>query len=385
MMMRRLLPAALLCLLPSFAHAQSSYIAPDGVNRYPGVTIFCPSGRGVTPCSFGGGGSGTSSTVSVQSGGSAVSASNRFPVGEPSLDALISGGALTIGGTVSVAGTPTVTISNLPSTQPVSIQSGGSAVSSSNRLPVSDTLLDSLISGGALTIGGTVAFSGTPAVTLGTGSAAIGSVSVSNLPATQPISAAALPLPAGAATAAAQTAPLGPVAPGTATATSAMVIGCVSNTTLPSFATGQQGAVPCDSSGRPYVVTVPSTNNVPSYLQAVSSGGATIYRAINAAASTMAANVKATSGLVYGYEACNAGTGAAYFRLFALATAPVAGTSTPTVSKLLAAGSCQGYSSTVGLAFPNGIGVDVTSGSLADSDSTAVSTASQVTMEVYYK
>jgi hypothetical protein len=143
--------------------------------------------------------------------------------------------------------------------------------------------------------------------------------------------------------------------------------------------------VPCDTSGRPYVVTVPSNTNVPSYLQAVSSGGATVYRAINAAASTMVANVKATSGSVYGYEACNAGTGAAYLHLFALATAPVAGTSVPTISKLLPAGSCQGFSSTVGLAFSNGIGVDVTSGSLADSDGTPVSTASQITVEVYYK
>ena len=329
MMLRRLLPAALLCLVPCLAHAQSSYIAPDGKNRYPGVTIFCPSGSSVIPCSFATGGSGTSSTVSIQSGGAAISSSNRFPVAEPSLDALISGGALTIGGAVSLSGSPTIT--------------------------------------------------------LGSGSAAIGSVTVSNLAATQPVSAAALPLPAGAATAAAQTAPLGPVTPGTATATNAVVIGCVSNTTLPSFATGQQGAVPCDSSGRPYVVTVPSTNNVPTYLQAVSSGGAAIYRAINAAASTMAANIKATSGLVYGYEACNAGTGNAYLRLFALATTPAAGTSTPSISKLLPAGSCQGYSSNVGLVFANGIGVDVTSGSLADSDSTAVSTASQVTVDVYYK
>ncbi len=41
-------------------------------------------------------------------------------------------------------------------------------------------------------------------VTLGAGSAAIGTVTVSNLPATQPVSATALPLPAGAATAAKQ-------------------------------------------------------------------------------------------------------------------------------------------------------------------------------------
>jgi len=399
MYLRRLITAACACLPPGYALAQTSYIAPDGRNRYPGVTIFCPSGTHVAPCSFGGSGSGT---VSITSGGSVVSAGNRFPVTDSALDALISGGALTVSGSVSVSGTPTVA---LGSGSAVSLSVGGTAVSSSNKLPVSDSALDALISGGALTVGGSVSLAGSPAVTLGAGSAtvgavtqsgtwsvglasgsnAIGSVSVSNLPATQAVSAASLPLPAGAATAAQQTAPLAPVAPGTATATNSVVIGCLSNTTLPSFTAGQEGAVPCDSSGRPYVVTVPSQNNVPSYLQAVSSGGATVYRAINAASSTMAANIKTTSGLVYGYEACNSGASAAYFRLFGLATTPVPGTSVPLVSKLLAAGSCQGYASTVGLASPNGIGIDVTSGSMADSDSTAVSTANQVTVEVYYK
>jgi hypothetical protein len=164
-----------------------------------------------------------------------------------------------------------------------------------------------------------------------------------------------------------------------------VVIGCMSNTTLPSFTAGQQGAVPCDSSGRPYVVTVPSQNNVPSYLQAVSSGGATAFRAINAASSTMATNVKTTSGLVYGYETCNAGSAAVYFRIFGLTTTPVPGTSTPTISKLLPAGSCQGFSSEVGITIPNGIGFDVTSGSLADSDGTAISAANQVTVQIYFK
>ncbi len=320
-------------------------------------------------------------------------------------------GAVTQSGTWSVglaAGSNaigSVSVSNLPATQPVSVSLGGTAVSSSNRLPVSDSALDALVSGGALTIGGTVSLSGSPSVTLGAGSAtvgavtqsgtwsvglaagsnAIGAVSVSNFPATQPVSAATLPLPAGAATASQQSAPLGPVAPATATATNSVVIGCQYNASLPTFAAGQQGAVSCDSSGRPYVVTVPSQTNVPTYLQAVSSGGATAYRAINAASSTMATNVKTTSGLVYGYETCNAGAAAVYFRIFGLTTTPVPGTSTPTISKLLPAGSCQGFSSEVGITIPNGIGFDVTSGSLADSDSTAISTANQVTVQIYYK
>jgi hypothetical protein len=388
MYLRRLITAACTCLLPGFALAQTSYIAPDGKNRYPGVTIFCASGTRVAPCSFGGGGS--SGSVSITSGGAAVSSSNRFPVSDTALDALISGGALSVTGSLSLTGTPTVALS---SGSAVSLSFGGSALSSSNRLPVSDSVLAGLVSGGTLPVSGTVSLSGSPAVAqsgtwsvgLAAGTNAIGSVSVSNLPSTQAVTVASLPLPSGAATAAQQAAPLGPVAPGTATASNSVVIGCLSNTSLPSFAAGQEGAVPCDSSGRPYVVTVPSANNVPSYLQAVSSGGATIYRAINAASSTMATNIKASSGTVYGYEACNAGASAAYLRIFALATAPVPGTSVPAISKLLAAGSCQGYSSSVGLASFNGIGFDVTSGSMADSDTTAVATANQVTIEIYYK
>jgi hypothetical protein len=393
MYVRRLITAACACLLPGFALAQTSYIAPDHKNRYPGVTIFCPSGTGVAPCNFGGGGAGGGS-VSITSGGVAVSSSNRFPVTDSALDALISGSALSVTGSVSVSGTPAV---SLASGSAVSVSVGGSAVSSSNKLPISDSVLDALVSGGALTVGGSVSLAGSPSVTLGAGTAtvgavtlaagsnAIGSVSVSNLPATQAVSAAALPLPAGAATAAQQAAPLAPVAPGTATATNAVVIGCLSNTTLPSFTAGQQGAVPCDSSGRPYVVTVPSQNNVPTYLQAVSSGGATAYRAINTAASTMATNIKTSSGLLYGYETCNAGTTAVYFRIFGLTATPVPGTSTPTISKLLPAGTCQGFSSQVGITIPNGIGFDLTSGSLADSDNTAVATANQVTVQIYYK
>ncbi len=274
----------------------------------------------------------------------------------------------------------TVAVANFPTT--VALSAGSNAI---GTVAVANFPATVTLSAGSNAIG-TVAVANFPAtVALSAGSNAVGSVSVSNLPATQAVSAAALPLPAGAATAASQSAPLAPVAPGTATATSSVVMGCLANTTLPTFNAGQQGAVACDTSGHLYVVTVPSANNVPTYQQAVSSGGASIYRAINAASSAMAANVKSSTGMVYGYEACNSGTAAAYLRLFALATAPAVGTSAPSISKLLPAGACQTTSSNVGLVFASGIALDVTSGSMADSDTAAVATASQVTVEVYYK
>jgi hypothetical protein len=381
-MLRRTLPAAILAALAGLPYApcraQSSFVAPDGRNRFPGVTIFCPSGTGVAPCSFGGGGTG--GAVSLTQGGAAVSATNRLPVADTALDALVSGGALTIGGSVGLTGTPTVNLGagsltigavTQAGTWTVGLGAGGNAIGSVSvsNLPATQAVSQS----GAWTVG------------LGAGSSAIGTVSVSNLPATQPVSAASLPLPAGAATAAGQSAPLGPVAPGAATATSSVLLGCLANTTLPGFSAGQQGAVPCDTSGRPYVVTVPSANNVPGYLQAVTSGGATVYRAINAASSTMAANIKPSGGMVYGYDACNSGSASAYLRLFALATAPTVGASTPIFAKLLPAGTCQNAGIAVGLVFSGGIAMDVTSGSLADADTTAVATASQVNVEVYYK
>ena len=417
MKLHRSLPAALVSMLPGMALAQSGYLAPDGKNRFPGVTIFCPNGTGVTPCSFGGGGA--TGAVSLTQGGAAVSASNRLPVVDAQLDALIVGGALSVSGMVGLAGTPTVSlgagtlsvggvtqsgnwivglapgssvsgtvaVSNLPATQPVS-----GAISQAGTWTVglaagANTIGSVAVSNLPVTqpISGAVSQAGTWTIGLATGTNAIGSVAVSNLPATQPVSEVSLPLPAGAATAAGQSAALGPVAPGAATAAGAVVLGCLSNTTLPSFAAGQEGAVPCDSSGRPYVVTVPSGNNVPSYLQAVTSGGASSFRALNVAASTMAASVKATSGMIYGYEACNSGASSAYLRLFAQAAAPVVGTSIPVVTKLLPPTSCQGFSNPVGVMFAGGIGIDVTSGTMADADTTAVASANQVSVEVYYK
>lgn len=104
------------------------------------------------------------------------------------------GGSLTVDGTVAV--------SNFPATQPVS---GTVAVSNfPSAQPVTDN-------DGSLTVDGTVtanAGTGPWPVTDNDGSLTVdGTVSVSNFPATQPISAAALPLPSGAATAALQTQP----------------------------------------------------------------------------------------------------------------------------------------------------------------------------------
>ncbi len=177
---------------------------------------------------------------------------------------------------------------------------------------------------------------------------------------------------------------LAPVAPGTATATGAVLLGCQFNTTPPTFTTGQQGAVACDSGGKLLTNTTITGGSIPLSASAAIVG-ASEYAVINAASSAMAASIKSSNGQVYGWDVCNNTSATAFFRLFAQAAAPTVGTSTPVVRKLIAAGACATYSTDVGLGFSNGIGVDVTTGSLADSDTTVIATANQVAVTVYYK
>ena len=237
--------------------------------------------------------------------------------------------------------------------------------------------------GGAVTQSGawTVGISSLPA--LPAGSNAIGSVSVSNLPATQAVSAVSLPLPAGAATSAIQSNTQAPVAPATATAAKADLIGCIYNTTAPTFTTGQQGAVACDSSGRPLVdvatgVLAMSTQISSSQLAASST--------INAAASGMPTAVKASGGALYSYRICNANSSAVYVRLFNSATAPTLGSGTPVERVLVpASGGCLSWNDDVGVYYSAGIAFDVTTGSLADTDTATITTANTVSVNLSYK
>jgi hypothetical protein len=402
---------ALAWFAPFAARAQTGFIGGDGVSRYPGVTILCPSGTHATPCSFGGGNA--NGAVTINLGSSPVGLTNLFPVTDPTVDALVTGGALKVGGTVTItgaelsspgtAGTQAVTVQGAPGALAVPVtcsgcsSANGSVANTGVSAPASATQLGLPNATGNLTAPVLNADGGLPAHV--TNFPATQAVSGTFWPATQAtadtamdalisggafsVSAATLPLPAGAAKSAYQTNVQAPVAPSAATATNSVLLGCLSNTTLPGFTAGQQGAIPCDASGRPYVVTVPSANNVPAYLQAISSGGAYTSRAINAAASAMASVVKSSAGLVYGYEACNSGASAVFFRLFNLGVAPTVGSSTPAISKIVPAGTCQSFSTDLGLTFGTGIAFDATSGSLADSDTATIATANQVAIEVY--
>jgi hypothetical protein len=392
--------------------------------------------------------------VTITLGGNPVSASNRLPVSDSSLDALIGGGVLSVGGTVSIAGTPSVSLGSGAS---VALSQGGSLVSAGNRLPVTDTALDALIGGGSLSVGGTVGISGAPTVTLGAGSSAIGTVAVSNLPATQAIIAASLPLPTGAATAVNQAnvesvagtsatqaltiqgASGGVAVPvsigGTVTTTPAAGgVQAVSIAGTPSVALSSGGTVTAlpfgtqavSISGTPTVAlssggtvtALPSgtqavsisgtptvalssnnftlssgtlsslgtiTSNVPSYLVAVSSGGASSLRTINSAGSAMATQVKASAGMIYSVDACNNSGATVFFRM-ANSTTFTAGTTPPLLGAIpVSAGTCWSFRSDVGLYYNTGISFDVTTGSMADSDTVTIATANTVMVNVAYK
>jgi hypothetical protein len=109
------------------------------------------------------------------------------------------------------------------------------------------------------------------------GSNAIGSVSVSNFPATQPVSgtvtanqggtwnitdvSGTVSLPTGAATAANQTSVIGSTTGGSA-ATNSELVGGVYNSTLPTLTNGQQAAIQLDSSGRVILSPSGASSNV---------------------------------------------------------------------------------------------------------------------------
>jgi hypothetical protein len=124
---------------------------------------------------------------------------------------------------------------------------------------------------------------------------------------------------------------------------------------------------------------------VPSFLQAVASGGYSTASAINTAASAMPTNVKAGAGMVYAYTVCNSTSASVYLRFFNQNNAPTVGTSTPFDREIVPAGLCVRFSTDIGWTFSNGISFDITAGSLADNDTSTIANANTVTAEVYYK
>jgi len=247
--------------------------------------------------------------------------------------------------------------------------------------------------------------------------------------ATQPVSAATLPLPSGAATAAKQPAlgtagsasadvitvqgvtsmtPLkvdgsGVTQPvsiaahvtvdaGTNTSTAALAVetggnlatlaGAVSSSKVQTNVAQVAGTTADTNSGNKSNGTLrvvlatdqPAlTNAQPVALKAAASGGATPGHLVSAA-STNATNVKASAGTIYSLSGFNLNASPRYLKIYDKASSPTVGTDTPVAVFMMpgnANGSGFSKAFSVGLALSNGFSFAITGG-IADNDTTAV-------------
>lgn len=116
-------------------------------------------------------------------------------------------------------------------------------------------------------------------------------------------------------------------------------------------------------------------------LRANATGAATVSK-FTAAATTNAANIKATAGRVVGWHLTNTTASVKYFRFFNLATAPTMGTSSPYFVVPIPANGIATMSIPSGLAFATGISIACT-GAVADLDTT-VTAANDVIGSIWY-
>jgi hypothetical protein len=124
------------------------------------------------------------------------------------------------------------------------------------------------------------------------------------------------------------------------------------------------------------------TNNVPTYLVAVSSGGSSICRQTNAAASTISAVCKASAGNIYSINVT--ASAATWFRIYNQTTLPTVGSGTPVFScEALATAPCN-MDIAPGMYLSGGIAITATAGA-ADNDTTTITTAATVHINIAYK
>ena len=112
------------------------------------------------------------------------------------------------------------------------------------------------------------------------------------------------------------------------------------------------------------------------------SGGLSDYHTVSAA-STNAANIKASAGQIFGFNVFNNAAYPVFVKLFNKATAPIPGTDTPVFTIGVQAGVLATRSIENGVAFGTGIGIAIVKG-IADADATAVA-ASDCVVDLQYK
>jgi hypothetical protein len=243
------------------------------------------------------------------------------------------------------SGTPLpVSIASLPS-HPVTNAGTFAVQVSTSALPTgaaTETTLASLLSAvngpvpaGTSVIGKVGIDQTTPGTTNG--------VSVTNFPATQPVSATALPLPTGAATSAAQ------------------------GTLLTALGT------PMQQTGGSVALVGATT------------GGNSVFNLV-AAATNNATSVKGSAGQVYGIQVYNNSASVAYLKFYDKATAPTCGTDTPKEVHMIPAstsGAGAVVPSDIGVTYTLGIGICIVGG-IANNDNTSVA-ATSIIANVRYR
>lgn len=247
-------------------------------------------------------------------------------------------------GTQTVTGA--VTVSNFPATQPIS----------AIALPLpTGAALDATLTGGTQKTK-LVDTGGTNVASI----SAAGAVKTDGSAVTQPVSAAALPLPTGAAT----------------------------QTTLALIETSLGGGLPTALGGSgglkgEVVASLPAGTNNIGEVTAVpgTTGGSSVYRNIDLL--NIGQVVKASAGQIYGIHCYNTNAGATrYLKIYNKATAAVA-TDTPVMTYVVNGTVPLFISFETGIAFGAGISVRATTG-IADNDNVAPA-ANEVILNLIYK
>jgi hypothetical protein len=319
---------------------------------------------------------GSGTTINTLPNAGQATMSNSLPVALASDQ-----GALSVSGTFWQA------------TQPVSLATA-IATNADGTITAGTAPSKSLIGGGI--------FNSSP-ITLTTGQGAALQVDANGLlkvtgtfwQTTQPISAASLPLPSGAATAAKQPA-LGTA--GTASSDVLSVQGIASGTalgvslaSLPALATGSNVIGAVTQSGTWNVGTITTLPAIPAGANTIgavnlnsgtatiggvvikptaTSGGQTLSR-VTAAATTNATNLKASAGNIIRIAVFNTAAYTVFLKLYNKASAPTVGTDTPT--RTIPIPASTGFSEEYVYGRPDATGISYAITKLqADSDTTAV-------------
>jgi hypothetical protein len=125
-----------------------------------------------------------------------------------------------------------------------------------------------------------------------------------------------------------------------------------------------------------------ATTPLPVQLSPIATDGADTHRRISDA-STNAANIKSSAGVVYGILAVNTNAAARFLKLYNITGSPTVGTTTPFLTIPLPGAGGVAFALPQGITFSTGIARAITTGA-ADTDTGAVA-ANEIVVHVFFK